>query len=331
MPSLSASSLAVLAPALALAPVAALALTPQEIFAKVSPAVWVVRAHHAQNGSTALGSAVVIAPRLLVTACHVVAGATAVEVARDAGKSVVPIATVTRDPDRTRDLCLLSASADVSGAPAAIAPIGEVKVGEPAYAIGAPLGLELTLTDGLVSALRHANNEPMPDIQTSAAIAPGSSGGGLFDAQGRLIGVTVAIASKETDNLAFAYPAEWVVQLPARIDAARHRWSTALTAHGVALGADGEPAASGFAPVADIAAVPTVGKPAQGVADAYKQFLLLSTPRAFVLTSDGRWGAVSDADALTGLFEDCAAKQVTCQLYAVDDAVVWKGIAKPLP
>ena len=230
--------------ALGLAPEAAGALTPQEIFAKVSPAVWVVRAHHAQNGSTALGSAVVIAPRLLVTACHVVVGATAVEVARDAGKSVVPIQTVSRDPDRTRDLCLLNASSDVSGAPVAIAPIGEVKVGEPAYAIGAPLGLELTLTDGLVSALRHNNNEPMPDIQTSAAIAPGSSGGGLFDSQGRLIGVTVAIASKETDNLAFAYPAEWVVQLPARITAARQRWSAALTAHGLALGLDGEPPAS---------------------------------------------------------------------------------------
>ena len=75
--------------------------------------------------------------------------------------------------------------------------------------------------------------------------------------------------------------------------------------------------------------MPTVGKPAQGVADAYKQFLLLDTPRAFVLTSDGRWGAVSDADALTSMLKDCAAKQVSCQLYAVDDAVVWKGAAKP--
>ena len=98
MPSLSGLRLAALVAALALAPAAARALTPQEIFAKVSPAVWVVRAHHAQDGSTALGSAVVIAPRLLVTACHVVAGATAVEVARDAGKSIVPIATVTPGP-----------------------------------------------------------------------------------------------------------------------------------------------------------------------------------------------------------------------------------------
>jgi serine protease Do len=315
---------AALAGAILLAPGAVYAMTPQAIFAKVSPAIWVVRAHHGQEATIALGSAVAIAPRLLVTACHVVAGATAVEIARDGGKRVLKIATVIHDPDRARDLCLLSATADLGGAPAPIAPIGEVKVGEPAYAIGSPLGLELTLTDGLVSALRHAKDEPLPDIQTSAAIAPGSSGGGLFDARARLIGVTVAIASKETDNLAFAYPAEWVVEVPARIEAARKQWSAALAANGVVLGADGEPPGSGFAPVADIAAVPTVGKPAQGVDDAYKEFLLLDNPRAFVLTSDGRWGAVSDAAALDDLLRDCSARRVACKLYAIDDVVVWR-------
>lgn len=307
------------------------ALAPQDIFAQVQGAIWVVRAHHAQDGSGALGSAVEIAPRLLVSACHVVAGATQIEVVRDGGKAVVPISTVTRDPDRDRDLCLLSATHDLGGRPVVIAPIAEVKVGERAYAIGAPLGLELTMTDGLVSSLRHLNREPLPDIQTSAAIAPGSSGGGLFDAQGRLIGVTVAIASKETDNLAFAYPAQWVMELPARIEQARKQWAAALAENGISLGPNGEPPASGFAKVDDVAAVPTEGQPAKSVDDAYKQFLLLNTPRAFVITSDGRWGAVSDANALNGLFKDCATKNVTCQLYAVDDAVVWKGAPPTKP
>jgi uncharacterized protein involved in type VI secretion and phage assembly len=43
-----------------------------------------------------------------------------------------------------------------------------------------------------------------------------------------------------------------------------------------------------------------------------------------VLTSDGRWGAVSDADALNSLLTDCAARKVQCRLYAVDDTVVWR-------
>jgi S1-C subfamily serine protease len=299
-------------------------MSPQDIFAKLSPTVWVVRAQHGASATMAIGSAVAIAPRLLVTACHVVASATGVTVARDSGKRVVKVTTVTHDPDKTRDLCLLSTDQDMPATPAEIAPMDSVKVGEPVYAIGSPLGLELSLTDGLVSSLRPVANEPLPDIQTTAAIAPGSSGGGLFDAGGRLIGVTVAIASKETDNLAFAYPAQWVMEVPARVATARRRWYETLAANGVHLNTSGEPAATGFAAVADVTAVPTLGNPATGVGDAYKQFLLLNKPRAFLLTSDGRWGAVTDADALDALLKDCVHRNVRCGLYAVDDTVVWR-------
>ena len=313
-----------LAAAAVLAAGSAHALSPQDVFSKVQGAVWVVRAEHGAAPTMALGSAVAIAPRLLITACHVVNGATGVTVARDNGKRVVKIATVVHDPDHTRDLCLLSANDDLGPTPAEIAPIDQVKVGEHVYAIGAPLGLELSLTDGLVSSLRHLNNEPLPDIQFSAAIAPGSSGGGLFDGDGRLIGVTVAIASKETDNLAFAYPAQWVMEVPARVDAARKRWAAALSANGVAVSDNGEARGSGFAPLENVQAVPTEGQSPTGVKDAYKQYLMLDNPRAFVITSDGRWGTVSDADALDAIFKDCAARGVVCRLYAVDDQVVWK-------
>lgn len=311
---------------------AASAMTPQDLFAKVSPDIWVVRAQHGASPTFAIGSAVAITPRLLVTACHVVNGATGVTIARNNGKQVVKINTVTPDPNHSRDLCLLGTDQALDATPALIAPIESVKVGEKVYAIGSPLGLELTLTDGLVSALRVAPNETLPDIQTSAAIAPGSSGGGLFDEEGRLIGVTVAIASKETDNLAFAYPAQWVMELPARIEAARKRWADALAANGVSLDANGQPAGSGYAAIDNIGAVPTGGNSATGVGDAYKQFLLLNNPRAFMLTSDGRWGSVSDADSLDSLLKDCAKRGVQCRLYAVDNTVVWRpDKAGPIP
>ena len=311
--------------ALALAPGVASAMTPQDLFAKVSPTIWVVRAQHGASPVFGVGSAVAITPRLLVTACHVVTGATGVTIARDNGKRVVKIKMVTHDPDHSRDLCLLTTDEPLPAVPAVIAPIDSVKVGEKVYAIGSPLGLELSLTDGLVSALRVAPNEKLPDIQTSAPIAPGSSGGGLFDEDGRLVGVTVAIASKETDNLAFAYPAQWVMELPTRVDTARRRWSEALSANGVAVDPDGVPTGSGYAAIGNVAAVPTIINTAPaGVTDAYKQFLLLNKPRAFVLTSDGRWGAVSDADALDAVLKDCATRKVECHLYAVDDTVVWR-------
>jgi serine protease Do len=261
----------------------------------------------------------------------VVNGATGVTIARDAGKRVVKINTITPDPVHSRDLCLLTTDSPLPADPAVIAPIDSVKVGEKVYAIGSPLGLELSLTDGLVSALRVAPNEKLPDIQTSAPVAPGSSGGGLFDQDGRLVGVTVAIASKETDNLAFAYPAQWVMELPSRIAMARHDWLTTLAANGVALDPNGVPIGTGYAPLSNIAAVPTIINTAPaGVTDAYKQFLLLNKPRAFLLTSDGRWGSVSDAGSLNALLKDCTTRKVQCRLYAVDDTVVWQP-DKPAP
>jgi hypothetical protein len=92
----------------------------------------------------------------------------------------------------------------------------------------------------------------------------------------------------------------------------------------VPLGPDCDAAASGYAEINDVAKIPLGDKPAKGVADAYRQFLLLSKPRAFVLTSDDRWGTVTDAAALDGLMRDCAAKAVRCRFYVVDDAVVWR-------
>jgi S1-C subfamily serine protease len=283
-----------------------------------------VQADHASPETGIGGSAVEIGARTLVTACHVVNAATSVQVRRDSGKTVVPVAQVTRDPDRARDLCLLTVTEDLPAAPVAVAPSASVTIGEHVYAIGAPLGLELTLTEGLVSALRQIPGEPLPDIQFSATTAPGSSGGGLFDDQGRLIGVTVSIASKESEGLSFAYPAEWTMELSNRVLEARRIWRTRLTADGVPLGPDGDAAASGYAELSDVAKIPVGDKPAKGVADAYRQFLLLAKPRAFVLTSDGRWGTVTDPAALDALMKDCAARDVRCRLYAVDDAVVWR-------
>jgi S1-C subfamily serine protease len=60
----------------------------------------------------------------------------------------------------------------------------ELRIGERVYAVGAPQGLELSLSEGLISGLRLF--EGVRVIQTTAAISAGSSGGGLFDDRGRL-------------------------------------------------------------------------------------------------------------------------------------------------
>lgn len=81
-----------------------------------------------------------------------------------------------------------------------------LRVGSRVYAIGTPRGLETTISDGLLSGLRRYAQNTIEALQVSVPIAPGSSGGGLFDEQGRLIGTTTA-GLRDSQNLNFAIPA----------------------------------------------------------------------------------------------------------------------------
>jgi tetratricopeptide (TPR) repeat protein len=83
-------------------------------------------------------------------------------------------------------------------------------VGQNVISIGAPQGLELTLADGLISSLRPQAGSAI--IQTTAPISHGSSGGGLFDSNGRLIGITT-FQMVDGQNLNFALPVDWISQL----------------------------------------------------------------------------------------------------------------------
>jgi tetratricopeptide (TPR) repeat protein len=91
--------------------------------------------------------------------------------------------------------------------PVNVIPSSDIATGERVYAIGAPEGLELTFSEGVVSSLRET--EGVHIIQTSAPTSPGSSGGGLFDAQANLIGITT-FQLREGQSLNFALPGEWV-------------------------------------------------------------------------------------------------------------------------
>ena len=93
---------------------------------------------------------------------------------------------------------------------------GSVKnlaVGQPVYIISTPQGLSLTFTAGIISALRPALGSVL--IQTDAAVSPGSSGGGLFDRAGRLIGMP-CFQLQEGQHLNFALPVDWIVNLALR-------------------------------------------------------------------------------------------------------------------
>ncbi len=188
------------------------ALTPEELFRQASPAVWVVIARDAQGQPVGSGSAVATAPGRVVTNCHVLRKATSITLRRE---REVYTATL-EHPDPERDLCQLRADGLPAGPTPKIAPTATLRVGQKVYAIGAPRGLEQSLSDGLVSSLRRNTAGELEYIQVTAPISPGSSGGGLFDEQGRLIGITTAAIGGTAQNLNFARPAQWIEELPAR-------------------------------------------------------------------------------------------------------------------
>jgi S1-C subfamily serine protease len=102
-------------------------------------------------------------------------------------------------------------------APVPVGSSADLKVGQTAYAIGNPFGLDQSLTTGIISALKRrlptsGGREVSDVIQTDAAINPGNSGGPLLDSAGRLIGVNTAIFSPSGTNagIGFAIPVDVV-------------------------------------------------------------------------------------------------------------------------
>jgi 2-alkenal reductase len=101
--------------------------------------------------------------------------------------------------------------------PIAVGSSADLKVGQAAFAIGNPFGLDHSLTSGIISSLKRrlpttAGREIGNVIQTDAAINPGNSGGPLLDSAGRLIGVNTAIFSPSGSNagIGFAIPVDVV-------------------------------------------------------------------------------------------------------------------------
>src|SRR2546426_672800 len=192
--------------------------TPQELFGRLSPSVFVVEALNKRGSVVATGSAVAVAPDEVVTNKHVIKEGVAWRVRH--GSKTWPAILTHLDSDH--DLCQLKADG-LNAPPVPVRASSTLAVGERVYAIGAPEGLELSLSEGLISGLREF--EKVRLIQTPAGISHGPSGGGLFDAQGRLVGITTFFL-KEGQNLNFALPGEWVQALATRQFSARQRTET---------------------------------------------------------------------------------------------------------
>ena len=156
---------------LAIMPQSALALTASQVYEQVKDSVVVVKAYDQKGEQVGLASGVMLPSGDIITNYHVIKAGVRYTVGR--GTKATP-ATL-KGGDQDKDLCLLTAPG-LAAKPARIGKAVKLKVGEPVYAVGAPQGLELSLSEGIVSQLRGGHP---PLIQTTAAISPGRQRRGL--------------------------------------------------------------------------------------------------------------------------------------------------------
>jgi serine protease Do len=177
-------------------------LTPSELFAKVSPAIYSVAAEEQPPRYPAShGSAVAISSKEAITNCHVVAHAKSIILANASGTLRAKIVSA----DSSKDRCYLKVLEGELDPVSGIRDYTSLVVGEVVFTIGSPKGLVNTLGSGLLSGLRKSEREA-DYIQTTAPVSEGSSGGGLFDDRGNLIGVTT-FTVRDSQNLNFAIAA----------------------------------------------------------------------------------------------------------------------------
>lgn len=193
-------------------------LSLQEIYTKAIPSVVSITCT-LDNGSASGTGVVFSADGYIVTNCHVVDGANAIQVQLTDGRE---FSAYTVGADAVSDLAVLYIQAtDLT--PAEFGDSSALRVGDAVVAIGDPLGVELrgTMTNGIVSAINRditAKGRTMTLIQTNAALNAGNSGGPLINCYGQVIGInTMKIGDYMSDagveGLGFAIPSTTVKEI----------------------------------------------------------------------------------------------------------------------
>ncbi|WP_214321039.1 S1C family serine protease [Nonomuraea sediminis] len=234
----------------------------EQVIAKVLPSIVQI------NTKAGLGSGVVYDNAgHIVTNAHVVGQATQMEVSLASGGAARKADLVSSFP--AGDLAVIKVQDPKGLTPARFADSSKLRVGQIVLAMGNPLGLSGSVTDGIVSALGRTVSEPQDPgspgatisgaIQTSASINPGNSGGALVDLNGQVIGIPT-LAATDPDlgggaapGIGFAIPSNTATDIAAQIVKEgkvtdSHRAALGIRGSTV-IGADGQPAGVGVARV----------------------------------------------------------------------------------
>jgi hypothetical protein len=192
-------------------PIAPARLTTAQIAARATPSVVIVENFNEDGERAGQGSGYVFSSDgIVITNYHVIRGAKSLNVTMPGQEPYRVNSVLGYEIDH--DVAALQLTG--SSLPALLTEtIEEPKVGDRVVAIGAPLGLESTVSEGIVSALRDAGT--MRIIQTTASISPGSSGGPLLNEYGKVIGLTTSTV-RDGQSLNFVVSAKHVSELLSR-------------------------------------------------------------------------------------------------------------------
>jgi hypothetical protein len=184
-------------------------MTPAQIAARAMPAIVTIR------GDRSMGAGFVVRENgWIATNFHVIAGAPELTVVLSDQSEHPVIEVLAFDEDR--DLAVIRIHAPRRLPQLSLGDSAAVQPGDPVVAIGHPLGLADTVSNGLVSAVRVVD-PALTLLQISAPIAQGSSGGPLFNDRGEVIGVAAAV-STQGQNLNFGVPSGYLRKLLAHPD-----------------------------------------------------------------------------------------------------------------
>ena len=195
----------------------------EDVVSNAMPAVVLIETADAR------GTGFFVSNDTVITNAHVVDGVTYVTI-RSASGEQTPAEVTMRSTEL--DLAALHVSKTLPGQTTlALGTSADVRVGQEIVAIGSPMGLQNTVTRGIVSSLRRANGLTL--VQTDAAINPGNSGGPLLDRHGRVVAVATMKLTGQAESLGFGVAAEHVRALldgnGGTVTSSGHRPSDVLT------------------------------------------------------------------------------------------------------
>ncbi len=250
--------------------------------------------------ATGFGSGFFITPDTMLTNVHVVGANTSVTIRRPDGKTTM--AHVDRSAPEF-DIAVLRISKPDSSQPTLTMGSGaHARAGQEVIALGTPLGLQNTVTRGIVSAIREVGGLTL--VQTDAAINPGNSGGPLLDRSGQVIGITTMnVKSSDARGLGFAVAIEHAQTLlagGASIDQRGTPLSRLNEAMSGRTGATATDASRDRGTKAYGEAIAALANRADALDERWRAFKRICYQGAIAPTPGREWFAVWDPQAMQG-------------------------------